>query len=396
MPSAYPRRSCVDEVFPLVWAAFFQRRGRALLTLFSVVTAFLLFGLLDGVRIAFNPVSSSAGNFRMFTISRFSAQGLPQALAPRFASVPGVRQVTWASFIGGHFQDPGNGFPAFAVDRHFFDLYPDYAIPDEQRRAFEQTRTGAIVGERLARRFNWKVGDRIPLRDTIRTFKATGVNEWSFDIVGIFKVRSRRQQEDEDNLFARWDYLDEGSVASAHTVFMIISQIATSASQDAVAEAIDALSANSDHETTTMTEQALNQSYFRQFGDVGLMVTAIVTAVFFTLLILTGNVVAQSVRERTAQLATLKALGFPDVGVLGIVLGESVLLIGLGGIVGLSLATGAVAWILQRGSPIPVSTLGGPTWLTGALIMVLTGLVVGALPAWRALNLSIADALSER
>jgi len=264
---------------PLVWASLFHRRARTTFTLLSVVTAFLLFGLLDGVRIAFNPVSSEAGNLRMFTVARFSLHGLPQSLVTRLASVPGVRQVTWASFIGGHFQDPRNGFATYAVDRHFFNLYPDYALATKQGRAFEQTRTAAIAGESLARRFNWKVGDRIPLRDTLRTNKDTGTNEWTFDLVGTFKVRDAKIQSDENSLFVHWDYLDEGSIASTHAVGMIISQIDPKGSHDAIAQDIDAASANSDHETTTMTEQALNQSYFRQFGDIGLMVSAIVTAV---------------------------------------------------------------------------------------------------------------------
>jgi len=131
----------------------------------SVLTAFLLFGLLDGIRIAFNPVSSEAGSLRMFTVARFSVHGLPQSLSARFTNVSGVRQVTWASFLGGHFQDPRNTFATYAVDRHVFNLYPDYALANDQRRTFEDTRTGAIAGEALARRFNWKVGDRIPLRD---------------------------------------------------------------------------------------------------------------------------------------------------------------------------------------------------------------------------------------
>jgi putative ABC transport system permease protein len=380
---------------PLVWASLFHRRARTTLTLLSVVTAFLLFGLLDGIRIAFNPVSSEAGNLRMFTIARFSVRGLPQSLATRFTSVSGVRQVTWAGFLGGHFQDPRNGFTTYAVDRHFFNLYPDYALAAEQRRAFEETRTAAIAGEALARRFNWKVGDRIPLRDTLRTNKDTGTNEWTFDLVGIFKVRNVKQRGDENSLLVHWDYLDEGGLASTHEVAMIISQIEPTTSQDAAAEDIDAISANSDHETMTMTEQALNQSYFRQFGDIGLMVRAIVTAVFFTLLLVTGTVTAQGVRERTSQFATLKSIGFSDFSVLGIVLSESLLVTALGAAVGLTLATVAVAWISRVGSPVSVATLGAQTWLTGLLIMLVSGVAVGALPAWRAMRLKIADALTE-
>lgn len=384
------------KFLPLVWAALFHRRARTLLTLFSVLAAFLLFGLLDGVRIAFNPVSSDAGNLRMFTVSRFAMRGLPQSLASEYERVPGVRQVTWASFVGGYFQDPKNRFVSFAVDRHFFALYPDYLLAPGQRRAFEETRVGAIVGESLARRFNWKVGQQIPLREMLRTNKTTGAKDWTFDLVGIFKVSDQKIESDENSVFVRWDYLDEGSVTSTHQAGMIISEIEPTMSHDAAAEAIDVLSRNSDHETTTMTEQALNRSYFRQFGDIGLIVSAIVTAAFFTLLLITGNVAAQAVRERTPQLATLKSLGFRDVSVLGMVLTESVLMMALGGTAGLALATIAVSWISRLGkSPVPVSTLGAETWLAGIVMMVIAGTIVGALPAWRAMKLKCADALSD-
>jgi len=380
---------------PLVWASLFHRRARMTFTLLSIVTAFALFGLLDGVRIAFNPVSSDAGNLRMFSVARFSVRGLPQSLVSRIGSVPGVRQVTWASFLGGHFQDPGNSFETYAVDRHFFNLYPDYALATEQRSEFEKTRTAAIAGDSLARRFNWKAGDRIPLRDTLRTNKATGTNEWTFDLVGTFKVRDVKIQSDENSLFVHWDYLDEGSLNSTHQVGMIISQIDSAASHDAIAQDIDAASANSDHETTTMTEQALNQSYFRQFGDIGLMVSAIVTAVFFTLMLVTGTVTAQGVRERTPQIGILKSIGCSDFLVLGLVLSESVLTMLSGGVIGLALATFAVSWITHIGSPVPLSRLGIQTWLTATLIMLVSGVIVGALPAWRAMRLQIVDALAE-
>ena len=384
------------KFLPLVWAALFHRKIRTLLTLCSVFVAFLLFGLLDGARIAFNPVSSSAGAHRMFTISRFSSQGLPSNLADGMAGVPDVKRVTWASFIGGYFQEPQSNFATYAVEKNFFDLYPDYAITLEQDRAFRRSPTAAIAGQALASRLNWKVGDRIPIRNTLVTHSATGTPEWVFDLVGIFSARDDRQLSDENSLMVRWDYLDEARASSTHSVQMIISEIAPAASHDGAAERIDALFANSDHESVTMTEQALNRSYFRQFGDIGLIVSAIMTAVFFTLLLLTGNVMAHGVRERTPQLGALKTLGFSDSGVLALVLAESVLLIVLGGVGGLSLASLAMPWLSRGGSPIPLATLSAQTWLTGFIIMLAVGFAVGTWPALRAMRLQIVDALAHR
>jgi putative ABC transport system permease protein len=382
----------------LVWAALFRRKTRTIFTLLSVLAAFLLFGLLDSVRSAFADAGNSiSGVDRLITISKVSfTMELPKSLLPRIQAVPGVRDVAYANWFGGVYQDPKNFFPNEAISENFLDLYPEWEMPAEQREAFKNTRTGAIVGESLAKKFNWKVGDKIPLQATIFPQK-DGSNTWTFDLVGIYKTKDAKQRSQENILFFNWAYFDEARSFGSGNIGWYIERLADRDQGDAVAKGIDALSANSDHETKTQTEQAFNVAFVKQFADIGLIVGAIMAAVFFTLVLLTGNTMAQAVRERIPELAVLKTLGFTNVSVLGLVLAEAVLLILLGGLIGLALAALVVSALqASLGSSIPMSSVGAAIWLRGLVLMVGIGLLVGALPALRGMRLRIVDAQAGR
>lgn len=382
----------------LVWAALFRRKTRTVFTLLSVLAAFLLFGLLDSVRSAFADAGNSvAGVNRLVTISKVSfTMELPKSLLPRIQAVPGIKDVAFANWFGGIYQDKKNFFPNEAVSDNFFDLYPEFVMPPEQLDAYRKTRTGAVVGESLAKKFNWKIGDRIPLEATIFPQK-DGSNTWTFDLVGIYKARDAKQRSQENILFFRWDYFDEARRFGNGNIGWYIERLADRDQADQVARAIDALSANSDHETKTQTEQAFNVAFVKQFADIGLIVGAIMVAVFFTLVLLTGNTMAQAVRERIPELAVLKTLGFSNTGVLGLVLAEAVLLILLGGVIGLGIAALVVSALqASLGSSIPMSAVGSSIWLRGLALMVAIGLLVGALPALRGMRLRIVDALAGR
>ncbi len=386
------------KYFHLVWAALFRRKTRTLLTLLSVLAAFVLFGLLDGVRVAFNAGSEVAGVDRMIVSSRLSLiQQLPQSLIARVQAVPGVKKVTWANWFGGYYKDPKNQGINIAVGDDYFSIYPELVVSDEARQAFDRTRTGALVGEALARRFGWKVGDKAVVTGAIFPDKASGETTWTFDIVGTFSVREDKQRGMEQQLLFRWDYFDEANAYGSGQVGWMITQVEDPSRSDEVAKAIDALSANSDHETKTQTEQAFNLSFAKQLGDIGLMVSAIMGAVFFTLLLLTGNTMAQAVRERIPELATLKTMGFSDRSVLGLVFAEAVLLIVLGGVLGLGLVAVLLpALSSMSGGMLQLPPVGARTWGVGLAVMVLIGLLVGVLPALRAMRLKIVDALAGR
>jgi putative ABC transport system permease protein len=380
----------------LVWAALFRSKTRTSLTLLSVVTAFLLFGMLDSVRVAFNSSANVEGYDRLITTSKLSiTQSLPISLQAQIAATPGVASVSYATWFGGIYQDQRNFFPNFAIGPGFMQLYPEYVLPPEQLEAFESTRTGAVVGEMLAEQFGWKIGDTIPLQATI--FPTKGSNDWTFKLVGIFKLADRKRQGEERQLMFNWKYFDEANDYIKGEVHWLVLDLTDASQATRVARAIDALSANSDHETKTQTEQAFNQGFFKQFADIGLIVTAIMSAVFFTLLLLTGNTMAQAVRERIPELAVLKTIGFSNRSVLLLVLVEAVLLIVIGGAIGLAIATVLMPGVsAASGGVIQLGTVPTSTWVLGLGLMVVIGVVVGALPALRAMRLNIVDALAER
>lgn len=380
----------------LVWAALFRRKLRTFLTLVSIITAFLLFGLLDAVRISFNQAGQSAnGASRLQTGARLSfIQTLPKALEARISQVDGVQKVTYANWFGGAYQDPRNAVFSFAVAPNYVDMYPEMRVTDEARKAFASTRTGVLVGERLAKRFNWKVGDRIPLQSTIYPDR-NGNKNWEFEIVGLIQPTDKKTGGWYDSIFLlNWKYFDDTTPLNQGTVGWYVTKVTDVNRADQVAKTIDALSANSDHETRTQTEQAAMSSWVKQLADIGLIVSSIMGAVFFTLLLLAGNTMMQAVRERTNEIAVLKTIGFSSRSVMAMVLAESMLLLLIGGVIGLGLAS-VIGPAVSAGSGgalrLPAAGLG--SWATGVGLALVFGAVVGALPAWNAMRLKIVDAL---
>ena len=383
----------------LIWAALFRRKTRTILTLVSIIAAFLLFGMLDAVRTGFDQAGNSAnGAERLQTGSRLSfIQTLPQSLEAQIAKVPGVKMVTYANWFGGAYQDPHNQVFSFAVEPNYLDLYPEMEVSAAERKAFDNTRTGALVGEELAQRFHWKVGDKIPMQSTIFP-DHQGSKNWTFDIVGILHSKDKKAGGFYDQMFLlNWKYFDETTPYNRGQVGWYVTRVTDVNQADRVAKAIDAISANSDHETRTQTEAAATASWMKQLADIGLIVSSIMGAVFFTLLLLSGNTMMQAVRERTSELAVLKTIGFSSHSVLAMVLAESVLLLLLGGVLGLGLAMLMVGGIQSKmGGAIPMAPVDAGIWVHGLLLMVAVGLLVGALPAIRAMRLNIVDALAGR
>ncbi len=380
----------------LVWAALFRRKLRTFLTLVSIITAFLLFGLLDAVRISFDQAGQSAnGASRLQTGARLSfIQTLPKALEARIGQVDGVQKLTYANWFGGAYQDPRNAVFSFAVAPNYVDMYPEMRVTDEALKAFASTRTGALVGERLAKKFNWKVGDRIPLQSTIYPDR-NGNKNWEFEIVGLIQATDKKTGGWYDSIFLlNWKYFDDTTPLNQGTVGWYVTKVTDVNRADQVAKAIDALSANSDHETRTQTEQAAMSSWVKQLADIGLIVSSIMGAVFFTLLLLAGNTMMQAVRERTNEIAVLKTIGFSSGSVMAMVLAESMLLLLIGGVIGLALAS-VMGPAVSAGSGgalrLPAAGLG--SWATGVGLALIFGAIVGALPAWNAMRLKIVDAL---
>ena len=383
----------------LIWAALFRRKGRTFLTLVSIITAFLLFGLLDAVRVGFDQAGQSAnGAQRLQTGSKLSfIQLLPMSLGARITAIDGVKDTTWANWFGGAYQKPENQVFSFAVAPNYLDIYPEMEVSAEARKAFAETKNGAIVGEGLAKRFGWKIGDTIPMQSTIFPDR-NGSQNWPFVLVGLIHVADKKAGGWWDQMFLlNWKYFDDTTPWNQGQVGWYVTRVKDVNQADRVLKAIDAISANSDHETRTMTEAAAMSGWMKQLADINLIVTSIMGAVFFTLLLLAGNTMMQAVRERTNEIAVLKTLGFSGESVLGMVLAESVLLLLLGGVIGLGLASviGPAVGAASNGAlNLPAAGVG--SWAIGLGLMLLFGLVVGALPAINAMRLNITDALAGR
>ena len=380
-----------------VVANLFRKRARTTLTLLSVIMAFLLFGLLQSVNSVFSSGADFVGATRLFTQARVSfTVALPLSMVPKLEAVPGVVRVAYQQWFGGVWQT-NTPLIMFALDpQRYHDVYPEWKMPEAQWQAFEHTRTGLIVGRQLANQYGWKIGQKIPISSNIWPQK-DGSKAWAFDLVGIFDGKDEDWQKRTNLAFIQQDYFDEANQfgIKGRTNFFIL-KLAPGANAEAISKTVDAMFENSPDETKTQTEKDFNISFVKQIGDIGLLVRWILFAVFFTLLLVVGNTMAQSVRERVPELAVLKTLGFSDGSVLGFVLAEAFALVLAGGLVGLALASLAGAMVEKATGGQFLLSLDAGVWLLGVAAIVLMSLAVGLLPALRARRLKIVDALAGR
>jgi putative ABC transport system permease protein len=383
------------KYFMLIWAGLWRKKTRTILTMLSIIVAFLLFGLLQGINQGIKKGGGDASNNRLWTTARMSAvSSMPASLMDRMQTVKGVRTIAHLSFFGGYFQDAKNAIPAFAtnVDKLAI-VYPELNFTAEQIAAMQGTRPGALIGRPLAKKYNWKVGDKIPVGTTIWT-NNDGSNNWAFDIVGIFDATGQLARGPLASAFwINYDYWDEARKFDNHKVHQFITQIDNPASAAAISAQIDKLSENSPDETRTQTENAALQSQLKQLADIDFIANSIVGAVMFTLLFLTANTMMQSVRERIPELAVLKTLGFSGGTVSTLVLIESLMLCLFAAVVGLILSAGAMKAV---GSVLGPATLPSVVVVSGLAIAVALAIISGLPPAFRAQRLNIVDALADR
>jgi putative ABC transport system permease protein len=377
---------------PLLWANLRRRRMRTILTIGSVAVAFLLFGLLEALRYAIQGGVDMAGADRLMTSHKISfILPLPRSYLTRVRGIDGVRAAMSYGWFGGVYQEDRNQVIAAVVDQDvFFDVYPEITLNAPERAAWLADRSGAIVGKSLAAANGWKVGNRIPLRSNIYR-RRDGTDTWELTIDGIFDVSNGG---DTNGLFLRYDYFNESLSFGRDTAGMLVIRVRDPSRMRSVARQVDAMFANSNFETKTDDERAFAQAFINQIGNVGAIISGILSAVFFTMLLVTANTMAQSIRERTAELAVMKTLGFSGPQMLSLVLGESLLITVLGGGLGLLFARVAVAAVrpaLQQ--YLPLFQITGETLLLASAAMVLLGLVAGAAPALQAWRLNIITAL---
>jgi putative ABC transport system permease protein len=380
-----------------VLANLFHKKTRTWLTLLSVVMAFVLFGLLQSLNLVFSASPDFIGATRLVTQSRVSfTQSLPMRMVPEMDAIPGVQRVMYQQWFGAVFRENPQIF-AFAVDPvRLHEVYPEWVMPEEHWNAFRDTRTGMIAGRKLAEQYGWKVGDKIPLQSNIFPQK-NGSKDWTFDLVGIYDGKDDQwQQQTAGGMYINHAYFAEATQFGGGNAGIFVLRLEDPDMAESVAMTVDKRYENSADETKTQTEKDFQVGFLKQLGDIGLIVRWILFAVFFTLLLVVGNTMAQSVRERVPQFAVLKTLGFSDNSVLGFVLAETVALCAIGGLVGLSLATLLGAAVSKVAGPMLPMAVDGRVWLTGLVAIVVLSLVVGLLPALRARRLKIVDALAGR
>jgi putative ABC transport system permease protein len=374
----------------LIVANLFRKRVRLILTIGSFAVALFLFAFLAVVRDAFGRGADVAGADRLVIINRTSIiNPLPLAYRDKILRIPGVKVITHDNWFGAIYQDEKNFFPQFVIDpENQRKVFPELIVPDDQWNAFLKDRQGAIAGKRTAERFGWKIGDRIPLKSTI-----WGGGNWEFNLVGIY--HGKRPQDDETQFWFQWDYFQEHVPERAKgNVGWYTLRLDSPDDAVRVAKAIDSEFANSPYETKSETESAFAAGWVKQFGNIRFLIVSIGLVVFFTLLLVTGNTMAISVRERTAELAVFKAIGFSDRAVLFFVLSESIVISLIGGLIGLGLAILAVP-VLTKGlsGMLPPLLLKPEILLFGLVVAILVGIASGLLPGIGAMRLRIVNAL---
>ena len=371
----------------IILANLFRKKVRLVLTIGSFAVALFLFAFLGVVRDAFSRDNLASAN-RLIIINRTSIiNPLPLSYRERILRIPGVKSVTHNNWFGGTYIEEKNFFPQFVIDpQNLRQVVPEFVVPDDQWKAFLRDREGAIVGARTMERFHWKVGDRIPIKTPVW-------GSWEFNIDGVY--HGTRPGDDETQFWFQWDYFEERvPQTSKGQIGWYVLRIDNPDDAPRIAKAIDTEFANSPYETKTETESTFAAGWVKQFGNIKFLIVTIGAVVFFTLLLVTGNTMAISVRERTGELAVLKAIGFSDRKVLGFVLGESLVIAVVGGLLGLALALVAVPLLSRALSGIvPVLILSPTILLTGFVAALFVGFISGFLPGLGAMQMRVVNAL---
>jgi putative ABC transport system permease protein len=380
------------KFLPLFFANLRRKPVRTTLTIASIVVAFLLFGLLKTMEGALSLAADLAGIDRLATMHKVSMiQTFPISYVNRVRGVDGVVEAAPFTWLGGIYQNERNQIAAQGTDpEKFLEVYPEYKLAPEQRADWLSDRGSMIAGRTLVERFGWKIGDTVPLRSSFFR-KADGGDTWDMRLAGIYETTNG----DNASLYFHYDYVNESLGQGARDrIMFIVTKIANPDEAQTVSADVDALFANSPAETKTATERAFIQSYANMIGDIGTIVTAVASAVFFTMLLVTGNTMAQSVRERTNEIAVLKTLGYSKRVVAGLVLTESFLITTLGGAIGLGLAAlTADSMSATLAQYFPVLGIPSSTYVVGAALIVVLSLLAGLLPSAEAWRLGITDAL---
>ena len=377
----------------LILKNLFRHKLRASLMIVCILTAFAIFGVLASIERSVDAGQDIAAADRLVVVNKINfTQPLPIAYSDRVRAVEGVQQATHVNWFGGYYQDPKNFLVALAVDPvTYMEVYGnELDISSEARQSFIRERTGALVGEAMAKKWGWKVGDHLPIANNIFAQK-DGSRSWDFTVVGIFK--SKKPEVNTNFMVFQYDYFDETRAFGKGQIGWIVLRTASPAVNDRVARTIDQMFANSAYETSTDTEKALNRAFVAQFGNIKLIMVLVVGAAFVTILMIVGNTLMMSVRERTREIGVLKSLGFSASRILRLVLGEAVLLALIGGLSGLGWAGLFILSVRDSVAGLVPQTISPDVAFTGLALMLGFGIVTGLIPALNAMRLRVGAAL---
>ncbi|WNO11305.1 ABC transporter permease [Teredinibacter sp. KSP-S5-2] len=370
----------------LLYKNITRNRLRSTLSFCSVVIAFLLFGLLGALNSAFNSGSELADNYRLVVSSKSSMMKLlPVSYVDSIDRIEGVDAVSHQSWFGGYYKTPRNSFAQFPVDiDRYLSVYPETKIPPEQLERFKANRIGAAVGEKIADKYNWKLGDKISLTSAI--YSTRGDFTWEFDVEAIFPSSEKGGGQ---LMLFHYDYFDGARDFARGEVGWLGVRLGHSKNASLVATLIDSRFGNSSTETKTSTEKAFGEAYLKQFGDVGFVTKIILSAVFFTMMLITGSSISQSVRERMSEIALFKTIGFSDFSIVGLVLMETLVVSTAGYLVGMASAYGLTELQLVKDS-LPNFSIGTENWFFALFISLIFGVVSGVAPSLTILKSNVA------
>ena len=380
------------KYFPLLWAGIWRKRSRAVLMLLQIIAAFLLFGLLQGLNSGVKQVIAKTHSDRLYIASSVSTgDSLPIGMLAKIRSLAGVVAVTPRTDFGGNYAKPNQFVPVVATDAATFArIYDDLKLSKGAVEQLRQIRSGGIAGVAVMKQYGWKVGDRVILQTAIP--RVDGSRDWAFDIVGTYDVVDD-PVANANAIIANFDYLNQARFTDRDRTDLYVAKVPDASDAARVALEIDNAFANSDHETRTQSEGDLVEAQLQQTVDLNFIVHGIIGAVFFALLLATGALMMQSIREREAELAVLKAVGFGDSLVMALILAESIMLCVFAAACGLGIAASLLP--LAR-NQIGIAHLPVDVLLLGLAFAVLLALLGGSAPALRGSRLQVVDALADR
>jgi len=370
----------------------FRHKLRTILTIVGVAIAIVAFGLLRTLVDLWYAGVEASSSSRLITRNSISLVfPLPISYKDRIRQVPGVKDVSWGNWFGGIYKEEKNFFPNFAVEpRSFMAMYPEYLMDPDQLKAFILDRKGCVVGRKTAERFGWKVGDQVTLRGTIFP------GQWEFVIRGIY--RGAEKNTDETQLLFQWDYLNEavrkaGSRRADQVGYYIISLAKPELAAE-VSVAVDAIFRNSLAETLTETEKAFQMSFVSMTEAILVAIQIVSYVVIVIIMVVAANTMAMTARERIAEYATMKTLGFGAIHIAGVVFGESIVIALIGGVAGVAFTFPAAHWIETELSQFfPVFSIAPETIMMDLAAALVVGVVGGIFPTWRGATIRIADGL---